>query len=146
MKIKIFSTTQNNISSLEDEVNSWLAINSDFNVKDIKVTISDHNILTTIIYETSNKSIAINQNNQQLKDIAKAPPPSFQETLSSFTKPEEAPRITIKTTSTPKNIADALDELNPSSVKPGRLIQNNYSKYTKSNSKNVSEDQAYNWD
>lgn len=147
LKIKLFSSSQNNMSSLEDEVNSWLSLNSDFNVKDIKVTISDHNILMTIMYETVGRGLQTTQIKSSAPPIVEPPKPSFKETLSAFTREqqEEIPRITINTNPTPENIAAALDDISPNSVKPGRLIQNNYNKYKKSNT-NISQDQAFNWD
>lgn len=138
-KIKLFSATQNNLSSLENEVNTWIAGNTEFNIKDIKVTYSDHNILMTLIYETSGRAL------QTIQPMDAKPAQSFQETLSSFSpKPENRVPPTSQSSS-PQNIAAAIDALNPGSVKPGKLIQNNYSKYNKSNQK-VSEDQAFNWD
>jgi hypothetical protein len=137
-KIKFFSASQNNLSSLENEVNSWAQVNSDFNIKDIKVTCSDHNILMTIVYESAGRAM------QKLQTPEIKPAQSFQETLSAFSPPKPEPQAPPPDSS-PQNIAAAIDALNPSSVKPGKLIQNNYSKYNKSNQK-VSEDQAFNWD
>ena len=136
LKIKIFSSTQNNISSLENEVNSWIAVNSDFDVKDIKVTFSEHSILMTIIYKSSGRALQTSAP----REVS----PTFQETLSAFSSSPE-PRITMNNTKNTNNIAAAVDSINPSQVKPGKLIQNNYSKYSKSNQV-VSEDQAFNWD
>ena len=148
LKIKLFSSSQNNLSSLENEVNSWLSVNSDFNVKDIKVTISEHNILMTIMYETLGRASShASQSLPKMNDnqvVVSPPKPSFQETLNAFAQ-EDTPRIIIKTDPTPQNIASALDDISPTNVKPGRLIQNNYNKYKKSN-QNLTEDQAFNWD
>jgi len=138
-RIKLFSASQNNISSLEDEVNSWMAVNSDFNIKDIKVTYSDHNILMTLIYELQGRSLQT----VQAKDVK--PTQSFQETLSSYSAKPEPIISSPAQASSAQNIAAAIDALNPGSVKPGKLIQNNYSKYNKSNQK-ISEDEAFNWD
>jgi hypothetical protein len=139
-KIKLFSATQNNLSSLENEVNTWMTQNSDFNVKDIKVTYSDHNILMTLIYDSPGRSL------QTVQMPEAKPAQSFQETLSAYAPPRQEPKTSTPTQpSSAENIAAAIDALNPSSVKPGRLIQNNYSKYNKSN-QTVSEDQAFNWD
>ena len=144
LKIKLFSSTHNNISSLENEVNSWISLNSELNFKDIKVTFSDNNVLITLLYEALGKSVALTE--------LQASPKSFKSTLSSVTLEEEKP-INIRPMpsmqkppeSTPENLASALNDLGVSFVKPGKLIQNNYSKYGKSNQK-VSEDQAFNWD
>jgi hypothetical protein len=139
-KIKLFSATQNNIGNLENEVNSWMSQNSDYNIKDIKVTYSDHNILMTIIYESQGKAM------QSAQTMEMKPSQSFQETLSTYTVRQDPPPPRPKSQdSSPQNIAAAIDALNPGSVKPGKLIQNNYSKYNKSNQK-ISEDQAFDWD
>lgn len=144
LKIKLFSSTHNNLSSLENEVNSWISLNPEFNFKDIKVTYSDHNVLITLLYEQKGKS--------QSLDMVSAPIPTFKEALTTVNKEEPSrpiipmPKQQQNTVaSTPENLAAALDDLGQSFVKPGRLIQNNYSKYSKGNQK-ISEDQAFNWD
>lgn len=146
LKIKLFSSTHNNISSLENEVNNWISLNSEFNFKDIKVTYSDHNVLITLMYETLGKTNA--------KELVPMQNASFKDTLTTVSQEEPVrpiiPMPNMSKTqnsveSTPENLAAALDELAPSMVKPGRLIQNNYSKYSKGNQK-ISEDQAFNWD
>ncbi len=145
LKIKLFSSTHNNLSSLENEVNSWISINTEFNFKDIKVTFSDNNVLITVLYESSGKVLTSN-------DKIHSSNQNFRSTLSSLTQEEEnnitirpMPNMEKKLESTPENLASALDDLGSSFVKPGRLIQNNYSKYGKNNQK-ISEDQAFNWD
>ncbi len=141
-KIKLFSATQNNLSSLEDEVNSWMSVNSDHIVKDLKVTYSDHNVLITVFYDPQTRAMQAMPMSSQTREVA--PQKSFQETLSSFAGPPE-PRSNVTPPKQPQSVGEAIDSINPSQVKPGRLIQNNYSKYNKSNQK-VSEDQAFNWD
>lgn len=144
LKIKLFSSTHNNISNLENEVNTWISLNPELNFKDIKTTFSDNNIIITLLYEGSKKS-------SSLTEVVKPQSQNFRDTLSSFTAEEEEKPVNIKpmpkrtVESTPENLAAALDDLGPAFVKPGRLIQSNYSKYSKNNQK-ISEDQAFNWD
>ncbi|MFN8577306.1 MAG: hypothetical protein U0354_10650 [Candidatus Sericytochromatia bacterium] len=143
LKIKLFSSTHNNLSSLENEVNNWISLNPEFNFKDIKVTYSDHNVLITLLYEPLGKGIPKGE-------IIQAPSQSFKDTLTTVSQEEPVkPIIPMpkqqKTESTPENLAAALDDLGSTFVKPGRLIQNNYSKYSKGSQK-ISEDQAFNWD
>lgn len=152
LKVKLFSTTQNNISSLEDQVNGWIALNNDFNIKDIKVAFAEHNILMAILYEAFNeKNISSNLPSAQFqrsKEVSK--PSSFQDALSSFAEKIERDipkqQNTIRPQQTNSNLSSSgIEEVDPSAIKPGRLIQNNYNKYTKSNTK-VSEQEAFNWD
>ncbi|MFN8671688.1 MAG: hypothetical protein U0457_06325 [Candidatus Sericytochromatia bacterium] len=153
MRIKIFATTQNNLSSLEDQVNAWISVNTEFVVKDIKVSFDNNNVLMTLIYDTpfGNSNTNYNANNN-VQSVVKAPPQetgNFQEMLSSMTKnkveesrPNKNPANTNVATN---NIIGSMQEIHPSNLKPGRLIQNNYSKYSKGNQK-ISEDQAFDWD
>lgn len=145
LKIKLFSSTHNNLSSLENEVNNWISLNPEFNFKDIKVTYSDHNIVITLLYEPLGKSIAKG-------DLIPLQNTSFKEALTTAHQDEPVrPIIPMpkqqkpQLESTPENLSAALDDLGASMVKPGRLIQNNYSKYSRNNQK-ISEDQAFNWD
>lgn len=147
LKIKLFSSTHNNIANLENEVNNWISLNDDFNYKDIKVTYSDHNVLITLLYDPLDKKGS--------KDLIPIQNQSFKQALTTVNQEEPVrPIIPMPNMakpqkqpleSTPENLAAALDDFGPSMVKPGRLIQNNYSKYSKGNQK-VSEDQAFNWD
>lgn len=164
MRIKIFSTTTNNISSLEDQVNAWISVNTEFIIKDIKVAFDNNNILMTILhsvpvgsqsskgfYQVGNTS----QNNlpQRIeveKGVEEAKP-NFQEMLSVFSKnrmdnsPPESTRNPANTDVPTNNMIGGMQDISPSSLKPGRLIQNNYTKYTKTNQKS-SQDQAFDWD
>lgn len=147
LKVKLFSTTQNNLSSLEDQVNSWISYNQECNVKDIKVAFAEHSILMVVMYEES----GISRNVQNLP-TKEAPKMNFQEALSSYSQKHETtrttpstPRPTPSNNATP-NIPGGIEEISPSSIKPGRLIQNNYNKYTKTNNPNISEADAFSWD
>lgn len=156
LKVKLFSTTQNNISSLEDQVNSWISLNNDFNIKDIKVAFAEHNILMAILYESFNEKVSSSSlpsaSFQRSKEISNKQPVNFQEALNNFA--DKIERDVPRTNTTPirsqqpqSNVSSlsGIEEVDPSSLKPGRLIQNNYNKYTKSNTK-VSEEEAFNWD
>ncbi|MEK7432528.1 MAG: hypothetical protein AABZ74_05295 [Cyanobacteriota bacterium] len=160
MRIKIFSTTQNNISSLEDQVNAWISFNTEFIIKDIKVSFDNNNILMTILHEVptnsqgSYNSYSSSQNNSQKVHIEKQnsnaePENSFNEVLSVFANNRKEPKPTSNhaaNTNVPtNNIIGGMQDINPSNLKPGRLIQSNYTKYTKTNQKS-SEDQAFDWD
>lgn len=157
LKVKLFSTTQNNISSLEDQVNSWISLNNDFNIKDIKVAFAEHNILMAILYEAFNEKVSSSSlpsaSFQRSKEISNKQPVNFQEALNNFA--DKIERDVQRSNSNPvrsqpqsqSNVSSisGIEEVDPSSLKPGRLIQNNYNKYTKSNTK-VSEEEAFNWD
>lgn len=159
LKVKLFSTTQNNISSLEDQVNGWISLNNDFNIKDIKVAFAEHNILMAILYESFNEKVSSSSlpsaSFQRSKEISNKQPVNFQDALSNFADKIErdVPRSTpntnhVRSQSQSQSNASSIsgiEEVDPSSLKPGRLIQNNYNKYTKSNTK-VSEEEAFNWD
>ncbi|MFN4152178.1 MAG: hypothetical protein ACK4IX_14650 [Candidatus Sericytochromatia bacterium] len=157
LKVKLFSTTQNNISSLEDQVNGWIALNNDFNIKDIKVAFAEHNILMAILYEAFNEKVSSSSlpsaSFQRSKDISNKQPVNFQEALNNFADKIErdVPRSNTNSvrsqSQSQSNVSSisGIEEVDPSSLKPGRLIQNNYNKYTKSNTK-VSEEEAFNWD
>ena len=147
LKIKLFSTTQNNLSSLEDQVNSWISFNQECTVKDIKVAFAEHSILMVLMYEESGTSRSL-----QTLPAKEAPKMNFQEALSSYSQKSEPvrniPQVSRQTPSSNSNpnIPGGIEEISPNSIKPGRLIQNNYNKYTKSNNPNVSESDAFSWD
>lgn len=164
MRIKIFSTTTNNISSLEDQVNAWISVNTDFVIKDIKVAFDNNNILMTILHSvpagsqpsrgfyqsSSNSSNNLPQRVELEKNVEESKP-NFQEMLSIFSKnrmdnsPPESTRNPANTDVPTNNMIGGMQDISPSSLKPGRLIQNNYTKYTKTNQKS-SQDQAFDWD
>ncbi|GIW21257.1 MAG: hypothetical protein KatS3mg068_0264 [Candidatus Sericytochromatia bacterium] len=131
VKVKIFLANQNNFYQLEEQVNIWLSENSNFTIKDIKSNLSDNNILFTIIYQVysnENNELPI-INNTQIKTN------SFSSALESLAKEIKNENTSVHN----------IEKVNPNKIKPGKLIQNNYSKYTKNNQK-FSEDQAFNWD
>jgi len=135
VKVKIFLGNQNSIYQLEEQVNIWLSENSNFTIKDIKSSLSDNNILFTIIYQVYN-----NENNDlPISIVNNTNIPTKSNSFSS------ALESLVKEVKKENTVHNSIERVNPNNIQPGRLIQNNYSKYTKNNQK-FSEDQAFNWD
>jgi len=138
LKIKLFSTAHNNLQSLESEVNNWLELNSDLEIRDVRTTYSDNHVIITIFYKTLTRSLQKNTTQTQ------RPVTSFKDNI-----PYEEPQLINIDNRSKTNQTPAFGDLNaavdPNSIKPGKFIKNNYSKYTKGNQK-VSEEEAFNWD
>jgi hypothetical protein len=129
IKVKIFLGNQNNIYQLEEQVNIWLAENNNFTIKDIKSSLSENNILFTIIYQVYSSE------GSELSISSSLKTNSFSTALETLSK--EIKKDAVQNHN--------IEKVSPNYIQPGKLIKNNYSKYTKSNQK-FSEDQAFNWD
>lgn len=56
MKIKIFTTSAWNTSSIEADVNRWLEKNPDYSVVDIKMAGTEDRVICTVMYNDNEKT------------------------------------------------------------------------------------------
>jgi len=59
MKIKIFTTSAWNTSSIETAVNRWLEKNTDYNVVDIKIAGTEDRVICTVMYNEPAASMSV---------------------------------------------------------------------------------------
>ena len=68
MKIKIFTTSAWNTSSIEADVNRWLERNPDYSVVDIKMAGTEDRVICTVMYNDNEKTVTAEEESREAVD------------------------------------------------------------------------------